>query len=139
MLSGLAGFLSSAEWILGTFPKSFKTIALNVTFRTVLDLSGCFFTFCEDVLFSRTMLERQWPLPADEWMTSPWGGLTQHAGAPLAPFRPTCIHGYYCPFPPSLPLWLPLVANRQRSTRVISNHMQIQQEADLQTKVFGII
>lgn len=66
MLCGLGGFLSSSEWsavILGSFPKSFKRIALNVNFRKVLELSGVFSTVCENVLFSRTMLERQWPAP----------------------------------------------------------------------------
>lgn len=57
-------FLSSSEWspvILGSSPKSLKNqIALNLKFTKMLEISGC---VCDNVLFSRTMLERQWPAP----------------------------------------------------------------------------
>lgn len=56
-------------------------------FRKMLGLCGCVSLFVKMRCFREQYWKDNGLLPADEWMTSPWGGLTQHAGAPLAPFQ----------------------------------------------------
>lgn len=106
---------SSDPWV---FSKDLKNpIALNLKFTKMLEISGC---VCDNVLFSRTMLERQWPAPCGWVNDFTMGRTNPTCRCSLAPFRLACIHDYYCPFSPnSSALASP---SGQRSTREYSNH-----------------
>lgn len=54
-------------------------------------------------------------------MTSPWGGLTQHAGAPWLLSDWPVSMATIVPFPPTLPLWLPPVDRDPPESTVITH------------------